>query len=185
MCKKQCEMREIHVQKQCKMREIHMLKNSAKCVKFMCKKQCKMRQINMQKTVRNAWNSCAKNKCKMRQIHVQKTVRKAWNSLRISHCFLHRNLAHFQRFFFRKICKKLYDNFLYFSSFFMMIFYGTVCRDGKGGIPVKSRCKCGNPDRNCTGNTRFCSAMSTKSEIVKVMPWKRLTSCFNRNQWVN
>ena len=40
-----------------------------------------------------------------------------------------------------------------------------MCRDGKGGIPVKSRCKCGNPDRDCTENNRFCSAKSTKSEI--------------------
>ena len=63
----------------------------------------------------------------------------------------------------------------------MMIFYGTVCRDGRGGIPVKSRYKCGNPDRDCTENTRFCSAMSTKSEIVKVIPEKRLTPRFNRN----
>ena len=37
----------------------------------------------------------------------------------------------------------------------MMIFYGTVCRDGKGGIPVKSRCKCGNPDRDCTEKNSF------------------------------
>ena len=55
--------------------------------------------------------------------------------------------------------------FYIFSSFFVMILNGTVCRDGKGGIPVKSRCKCGHPDRDFTENTRFCSAMSTKSEI--------------------
>ena len=42
---------------------------------------------------------------------------------------------------------------------------GTVRRDGKGGIPVESRCKCGHPDRDCTENNRFCSAKSTKSEI--------------------
>ena len=102
-------------------------------------------------------------------------------------------------------------------------FYVTACRDGKGGISVKSRSNCGNPDwdctenrrlaifyifqafswwflmklcagkggipagksrnpgRYCTENTRFCSAMSTKSGIVKVMPEKRLTPCFNRN----
>ena len=41
--------------------------------------------------------------------------------------------------------------------------------------------KCGNPDRDCTENTRFCSAMSTKSEIVKVIPEKRLTPRFKRN----
>ena len=69
-----------------------------------------------------------------------------------------------------------------FSESKELIFYGTVCRDGKGGlIPVKSRCKCLNPDRDCTENTRLCSAMSTKSEIVKVIPEKRLTPRFNRN----
>ena len=40
-----------------------------------------------------------------------------------------------------------------------------LCRDGKGEIPVKSRCHSGNPDRDCTENICFCSAKSTKSEI--------------------
>ena len=159
-------------------------KNNSKCVKFICKKQCEMREINMQKTVRNASNSYAKNsakrvkfickkQCEMRQIHMQKTVRNAWNSYvktvrnakGISRCFLHRNLAHFQRFFFQENLQK---NVWLFSTFFKLfhdVFYGTVCRDGKGGIPVKSRCKCGNPGRDCTEKTRFGSAKSTKSEI--------------------
>ena len=130
-------------------------KTTEKCVKFICKKLCEMREIHMQKTDRHA----------------------RW----ISRFFLHRNLAHFQRFFFSKICKKMYANFLYFSSFFVMIFYWTVCRDGKSGIPVKSRSICGNPDRDCTENTRFYSAMSTKSEIVKIIPEKPLTARSNRN----
>ena len=44
--------------------KISMQKNSAKCVKFMCKKQCEMRKIRMQKTVQNASNLYAKNSAK-------------------------------------------------------------------------------------------------------------------------
>ena len=52
----------------------------------------------------------------------------------------------------------------------MMIFHGTVCRNGRGGIPVESRCKCGNPDRDCTENTRFCSAMCGLIGTVLIHP---------------
>ena len=72
---------------------------------------------------------------------------------RIFQCFLQESLQEIIWQF--SICFKLFRD----------DFYGTVCRYGKGGIPVKSRCKCGNPDRDCTENTRFCSAKSTKSEI--------------------
>ena len=72
---------------------------------------------------------------------------------RIFQCFLQESLQEIIWQF--SICFKL----------FREDFYGTVCRYGKGGIPVKSRCKCGNPDRDCTENNRFCSAKSTKSEI--------------------
>ena len=76
---------------------------------------------------------------------------------RIFQCFLQESLQEIIWQF--SLCFKL----------FREDFYGTVCRYGKGGlIPVKSRCNCGNPDRDCTENTLFfCSAMSTKSEIVK------------------
>ena len=122
----------------------------------------------MQKTVRNAANLCAKN------------TAKCVTYLQIFHIFIAYEFGTFVSVFCRRVRRKLYDNFPYFSSFFVMIFYGTVCRDGKGGIPVKSRSKCGNPDRDCTENTRFCSAMSTKSEIVKVIAEKRLTPRLNR-----
>ena len=72
---------------------------------------------------------------------------------RIFQCFLQKNLQEIIWQF--SLCFKLFRD----------DFYGTVCRYGKGGIPVKSRCKCGNPDRDCTEKTRFCSAKSTKSEI--------------------
>ena len=80
--------------------------------------------------------------------------------------------------FCRKIGRKLHGNFVYFSSFFVIIFIELCAGMGKAGW---SRSICGNPDRDCTENTRFCSAMSTKSEIVKVIPEKRLTPRFNRN----
>ena len=50
----------------------------------------------------------------------------------------------------------------------MMIFDGTVCRDGKGGIPVKSRCKCGNPDRDCTEKNSFL-----QREINEKRNWRQ------------
>ena len=81
-------------------------KNSAKCVKFMCKNQCEMRQIHMQKTVRNAWNLCAKNSAKcvkfmckkqweMREISVQKRVRNAAYSYAKNRATCERNFAVF------------------------------------------------------------------------------------------
>ena len=119
---------------------------------------------------------------------MQKTTAKCAIFMCKKHCILHQFPANFAVFlaykfgafssvFRRKICRKLCGNFPCFSSFFVVIFYETVCRDGKGGIPVKSRCKCGNPDRDCTENTRFFSAMSTKSEIgVKVAQIPLVTS---------
>ena len=83
--------------------------------------------------------------------------------------FLHRNLAQFQRFF-QESLQEIVWQFSIFFELFRDDFLWNVCGDGKGGIPVKSRCKCGNPDRDCTENTRFCSAMSTKSEIGAKMP---------------
>ena len=49
-----------------------------------------------------------------------------------------------------------------------MIFCRTVCRDGKGGIPVKSRCKCGNPDRDCTEKKSFL-----QREINEKRNWRQ------------
>ena len=89
----------------------------------------------------------------MRQIYVQKTLRNALLFCKFSIYFLHMNFAHFSVFFCRKICRKLYGNFLYFSSFSVMIFMKLCAGMGKAG----SRCKCGDPDRDCTGNTRLCS----------------------------
>ena len=172
-----------------------MQKTTAKCIKLICKEQCEMREIYMQKTVQNAVNLCAKKQCKMHEIYMRKTVRNAVNLhaknsakcgkfmckkqcemrhfsanfpyifciwiWRIFQCFLQGNLQKIVWQFF--ICFKLFRD----------DFYGTLCRDGQGGlIPVKSRSKCGNPDRDCTENTRFCSAMSTKSEIVKPLSQK-------------
>ena len=161
------------------MRQISMQKNSAKCVNSICKKQ-----------LQNASNSHAKNtaKCislickkhyKMRQIHMQKNTAKCVSFLQIFHIFLHMNFAHFSVFFAGKFAEIVWQFSIFFKPF-RDDFYGTVCRDGKGGIPVESRSKCGNPDRDCTENTRFCSAMSTKSEIVKVIPQKRLNPRSNR-----
>ena len=143
-------------------------KNSANCVKFICKKQCEMCEISMQKTVRIASNLYAKNSAK------------CVNFLQILRCFLQITLAHFSVVFAGKLAEN-WMAILYIFKLFRDDFYVTVCRDGKGGISVKSRSNCGNPDRDCTENTRFCSAVSTKSEIVKVMPEKRLTPHSNRN----
>ena len=119
-----------------------------------------MRQFNMQKTTAKCVKFLCKKHCIMRQFPANFAV------------FLAYKFGAFSSVFRRKICRKLYGNFPYFSSFFVVIFYGTVCRDGKGGIPVKSRSKCGNTGRDCTEKTRFCSAMSTKSEIVKPLSQK-------------
>ena len=62
----------------------------------------------------------------------------------MSHCFLHVNLPHFALFFAynfgeffsvfcREICRKLYGNFLYVSSFFVMIFMGLYAGMGRAG----------------------------------------------------
>ena len=173
----------------------NLAKNSANCVKLVCKKQCEMRQIGMQKTVRNASNWYAKNSAKCVKFVLKKTVRNASNSsakntakyfiflqilLQILRCFLHINMAHFSVFFAGKLTENWMAILYIFQAFSWWFFMGSVRRDGKGGIPVKSRWKCGHPDRDCTENTRFCSAMSTKSEIVKVMPEKRLNPRSNR-----
>ena len=63
--------------------------------------------------------------------------------LRIFQCLLQENL------------QKIVWQFSIFFKLFRDDFYETVCRDGKGGIPVKSRCKCGNPDRDCTEKNSF------------------------------
>ena len=147
-------------------------KNRAKCGKFMCKKQGEMREINMRKTVRNAVNLWAKNSAEYGKFKCKKHCEMCHFSAnfpynfgiwiwRIFQCFLQESLQEIIWQF--SICFKLFRD----------DFYGTVCRYGKGGIPVKSRCKCGNPDRDCTENTLFfCSAMSTKNEIVKPLSQK-------------
>ena len=130
------------------MHQIYMQKTTAKCIKFIWKKQCEMRQIHMQKTLRNAL------------LFWKFSIFFCIWILRIFQCFLQENL------------QKFVWQFSIFFKLFRYDFYETVSRDGKGGsIPVKSRCKCGNPDRDCTENIRFCSAMSTKSEISQKNGW--------------
>ena len=90
------------------MRQIRIEKNSAKCVKFVCKNHCEILHFSANFAADFA-------------------------------VFLAHKYGAFFSVFRRKIDGKLYGNFVYFSSFFVMIFYGSVRRDGKGGIPVKSR----------------------------------------------
>ena len=173
-------MREIYMQKTVRDAWNSYAKNSEKFVKFICNKQCEMREICMQKTVQNAWNLYTKNRAKFVKFIRKKQCGMRQFSANFA-AFLAYKFGTFFSVFCRKIGRKLYGNFVYFSSFFVMIFSETVCRYGKSGIPVKSRSKCGNPDRDCTQNTRFCSAMSTKSEIAKVIPEKPLNPRWNRN----
>ena len=104
----------------------------------MCEKQCKMREINMQKTLRNAANLCAKNSAKCGKFKCKKHCEMRYFSAnfpyifciwiwRIFQCFLQESLQEIIWQF--SICFKLFRD----------DFYGTVCRDGTGGIPVKSR----------------------------------------------
>ena len=152
------------------MRQILMQKNSAKCVKFICKKQCKMRQIHLQKTLRIASNSYARNTANCVEFMCKKVTAKCVYFLQILRCFLHIHEAHFS-VFLQENRQKIVWQFCIFFKLFREDFYGTVSRDGKCGIPVESRCKFGNPDRDCTENIRFCSAKSTKSEI-EMKGWK-------------
>ena len=80
-----------------------------------------MREINMQKTVRNAANLHAKN------------TAKCVTFLQIFHIFFAYEFCAFFSVFCRKICRKLCGNFLYFSSFFMMIFMKLCAGMGKAG----------------------------------------------------
>ena len=150
-------MCEIHMQKTVQIASNLYAKNSAKCVQFICKKQCKLRQIYMQK-----------KQCELREFSANFAV------------FLADKFGAFFSVFCRKNWQKIEWQFCVISIFFVTIFYVTVCRDGKGGISVKSRSNFGHPDWDCTENTRLCSAMSTKSEIVKVIAEKRLTPRSNR-----
>ena len=136
-----------------------MKKNSAKCVKFICKKHCELRQIHMQETLRIASNLCAKKSLRNASIFCKFCRVSCIYIRRIFQCFLQENR------------KNIVWQLCIFFKLFRDDFYGTVCRDGKCGIPVKSRCKFGNPDRDCTENIRFCSAKSTKSEI-EMKGWK-------------
>ena len=88
-------------------------KNSAICVKFICKKQCKMREINMKK------------QCEMRQLYVQKkTLRNASIFCKFSceicgvSCISFRkNLAHFSVFFAGKFAENCLAIFYIFQAF--------------------------------------------------------------------
>ena len=80
-----------------------------------------MREINMQKTVRNASNLHAKN------------TAKCVTFLQIFHIFFAYEFCAFFSVFCRKICRKLCGNFLYFSSFFVMIFMKLCAGMGKAG----------------------------------------------------
>ena len=76
MCKKQCEMREIHLQKSPR----KSLKNTENChtilCKFSCEKHWKTRQIYMQEKPQNLQETDA-----------------------FCSCFLHTELTHFAEFF--------------------------------------------------------------------------------------
>ena len=113
----------------------------------------------MQETVRIASNLYAKKQCKMLEFSADFALFLAYKVGALFSVFLQENLL------------KIVWQCCIFFKLFRDDFHGTVCRDGKGGIPVKSRPKCGDPDRDCTGKTRICSAMSTKSEI-EMKGWK-------------
>ena len=127
---KECKMHEIHVQKAVRNAWNSYAKNSAKCVKSICKKQCKMRGIYVQKTVRNAWNLFAKNSAK------------CVNFLQILRCLLQINLAHFSVFFAGKLAENwmaiLYNFNLFRDDFLCNCVQGWERRDF-GQIPVKMR----------------------------------------------
>ena len=97
-------------------------KNGAKCVKFMCKR-----------TLRNASSLYAKNGAKCVKFICKKHCEMRYFSANFPYIFSHINFAHFSVFFCRKICMKLYGNFPYFSSFFVMIFYWMCAGMGKAG----------------------------------------------------
>ena len=88
-------------------------KNSAKCVKFICKKHCELRRIYVQKS-----------HCEMRLFSANFAV------------FLAYTLGAFFSVFCRKIGRTLYGNFVYFSSFFVMIFM-ELCA-GMGNVGSRS-----------------------------------------------
>ena len=71
----------------------------------------------------------------MRQIHMQKTLRNALLFCKFSIYILHMNFAQFSVFFAGKFAENCVAIF-YIFKFFRDDFYETVCRDGKGGIPV-------------------------------------------------
>ena len=102
-------------------------KNTAKCVKFICKKHCEMRQIHMQKTLRIASNLCAKKSLRNASIFCKFCRVSCIYVRRIFQCFLQENR------------KNIVWQFCIFFKLFRGDFYGTVCGDGKCGIPVKSR----------------------------------------------
>ena len=121
MCKKQCEMRQINMQKTVRNAANLHAKNTAKCGKFTCKKHCEMRQIYMQKTLRNAANLHAKN------------TAKCVTFPQIFYIFFAYEFGAIFSVFCREICRKLYGNFLYVSSFFVMIFMGPCAGMGRAG----------------------------------------------------